>query len=102
MQMALVVILRMGGSMNRTLRKRPTHLSLTPARLAFGRRYAAGHGTSLSELTDNLLSALEQVAEAPLEEAAPDPLDGILLGTAMVDLDKRALRHARHEGRLAR
>ena len=88
--------------MDQALRKRPTNLSLAPARLAFGHDYAAAHGTSLSELMENLLCALEQVTRPTLESPNPDPLDGILLGTPMADLDKRALRRAHHEARAGR
>ena len=83
-------------------RKRATNLSLAPATLAFAHGYAEAHATSLSELVDNLLGALQQVSQPPLEAAASDPLDGMLLGTALAELDKKTLRQARHEARLSR
>jgi len=82
-------------------RKRPTNLSLAPARLAFAQGYAEAHATSLSELVESLLGALEQVVQAPAT-GQPDPLDGILLSTPLAEMDKRALRRARHEDRIAR
>lgn len=88
--------------MPQTRRKRPTNLSLAPARLAFAHGYAEAHATSLSELVENLLGALEQVAHPSLKTAVADPLDGILLGTPLAELDKRALRRARHEARITR
>ena len=83
-------------------RKRPTNLSLHPARLAFAHGYAEAHATSLSELVDNLIGALEQVVNAPPLETEPDPLDGILVGTPMADMDKVELRRLHHEARLSR
>jgi hypothetical protein len=88
--------------MPQSRRKRPTNLSLAPARLAFAHGYAEAHATSLSELVENLLGALEQVAHPSLKTAVTDPLDGILLGTQLAELDKQALRRARHEARLSR
>lgn len=81
-------------------RKRPTNLSLAPDRLAFAHGYAKAHATSLSELVDTLLGALEVVTQAPEIAPSLDPLDGILLSTPMAVLDKRELRRAHHEGRL--
>jgi len=81
-------------------RKRPTNLSLAPARLAFAHGYAEAHSTSISELVENLLGALEQVVQAPRNMETTDPLDGILLGTAMANLDKKTLRESRHKARL--
>ena len=88
--------------MPQSRRKRPTNLSLAPARLAFAHGYAEAHATSLSELVDNLLGALEQVTQPSLKTAVSDPLDGMLLDTALAELDKKALRQARHEARLSR
>ena len=82
-------------------RKRPTNLSLAPARLAFAHGYAEAHATSLSKLVENLLGALEQVVGGS-ESASMDPLDGILLGSPMAELDKKELRRTRHEARLSR
>lgn len=83
-------------------RKRPTNLSLAPARLAFAHGYAEAHATSLSALVENLLEALEKVVQSTPESAPLDPLDGILTGTPLANLDKKALRCARHEDRLSR
>ncbi len=83
--------------------KRPTNLSLTPARLAFGHRYADDLNTSLSQVVDDLLGALEQTVQGRNMNtglAEDDPLDGLLLGWP--DLDKKELRKAQHEARLLR
>jgi len=88
--------------MPRPGRKRPTNLSLASDRLAFAHGYAEAHSTSLSGLVEGLLGALEQVTQANLGTTTPDPLDGMLLGTALATQDKQALRQARHEARLSR
>lgn len=83
--------------------KRPTNLSLAPARLAFGHRYAEGLNTSLSQVVDDLLGALEQTVQGRKMNAEPtesDPLDGLLAGWP--NLDKKELRKAQHQARLAR
>ncbi len=83
--------------------KRPTNLSLAPARLAFGHRYADGLNTSLSQVVNDLLGALEQTIqgrEVSTELDESDPLDGLLAGWP--DLDKKELRKAQQEARLAR
>jgi len=81
-------------------RKRPANLSLAPARLAFGHRYAAAHRTSLSQVVNDLLGALENASALPAEAADPDPLDGMLAGWP--ELEQRDLRKAQHAQRLAR
>lgn len=88
--------------MPKILRKRPTNLSLAPARLAFAHGYAKTHATSLSELVESLLGALEQVVRGSVADDEPDLLDGILLGTPLADTDKHALRKAHHEARLSK
>lgn len=83
--------------------KRPTNLSLAPARLAFGHRYADGLNTSLSQVVDDLLGALEQTVQGrnlTTGLAENDPLDGLLAGWP--NLDKKELRNAQHKARLAR
>lgn len=81
-------------------RKHPANLSLAPARLAFGHRYAEAHQTSLSQVVEDLLAALEHSLAADAPNADPDPLDGLLAGWP--DLDKRDLRRGQHGKRLAR
>lgn len=83
--------------------KRPTNLSLAPARLAFGHRYADGLNTSLSQVVDDLLGALEQTVQGrnlTIGLAENDPLDGLLAGWP--NLDKKELRKAQHQARLSR
>jgi len=84
-------------------KKRPTNLSLAQTRLAFGHRYAEGMNTSLSQVVNDLLGALEQTVQGQkvnAELAEDDPLDGLLAGWP--NLDKKVLRKAQHEARLAR
>ena len=82
-------------------RKRPANLSLSPERLRFGQSYAQANQTSLSQVVEDLLGALEQTI-APVSKNAPaeDPLDGLLAGWPV--LDKMALRKEQHEARLTR
>ena len=82
-------------------RKRPANLSLSPERLCFGQTYAQANRTSLSQVVEDLLGALEQTL-APGSKSSPveDPLDGLLAGWPL--LDKKALRKEQHEARLAR
>ena len=84
-------------------KKRPANLSLAPDRLAFGHRYAEGLNTSLSQVVNNLLGALEQTVQGlkvNTELTGNDPLDGLL--AEWPDLDKKALRKAQHKARLVR
>ena len=81
-------------------RKHPANLSLAPARLAFGHRYAEAHQTSLSQVVDDLLAALEGAVAAEPGDRERDPLDGLLAGWP--EVDKKDLRREQHERRLAR
>ena len=77
------------------------YLSLSVERLQFGQRFAQAHQTSLSQVVEDLLGALEG-SLPPGSSASPshDPLDGMLAGWP--ELDKTALRKEQHERRLAR
>ncbi len=79
-------------------RKRSTNLSLAPDRLRFGQRYAETRDTSLSQVVEDLLGALEQSLLA--EADSRDPLDGLLAGWP--EEDKKVLRRAQHAGRARR
>lgn len=81
-------------------RKRPANLSLAPDCLRFGKRYAEANQTSLSQVVEELLGALEQTVNLKDEAAARDPLDGLLAGWPT--LDKKDLRKAQHEARVHR
>ena len=83
-----------------TQRTRPANLSLAPDRLHFGQRYAEANQTSLSRVVEELLGALERTFAPQPEPAERDPLDGLLVGWPSVD--KKELRRAQHEARLAR
>ena len=80
--------------------KHPTNLSLAPDRVRFGQQYAAANHTSLSKVVEDLLGSLEQALNQEPRTEAKDPLDGLLSGWP--DLDKKELRRAQHEARLAR
>jgi hypothetical protein len=80
------------------MRRRPANLTLAPDRLRFGQRYAEANHTSLSQVVERLLGALEQTLNMEAEPAAKDPLDGLLAGWPT--LDKKDLRRAQHEARL--
>lgn len=80
-------------------RKRPANLSLAPDRLRFGQEYAELHQTSLSKVVEDLLGALEQTASLGVESGFKDPLDGLLVEWPASD--KKALRRAQHDARLA-
>ena len=84
----------------KTLRKRPANLSLAPDRLRFGQEYAKANQTSLSRVVEELLGALQQTLVPQPEPAVKDPLDGLLAGWP--SLEKKELRQAQHEARLAR
>ena len=81
-------------------RKRPSNLTLAPARLAFGHRYAQANQTSLSQVVNDLLEALEHSVSGQTGSGEPDPLDGLLAGWP--ELDKKDLRKAQQRDRLAR
>jgi hypothetical protein len=81
-------------------RKRPANLTLAPDRLRFGQQYAEANQTSLSRVVEELLGALEQTLALKAGPAGKDPLDGLLAGWP--PLDKKDLRRAQHEARLAR
>jgi hypothetical protein len=83
-----------------TQRKRPANLTLAPDRLRFGQRYAEANRTSLSRVVEELLGALEQTFAPQPESAVQDPLDGLLVGWPSTE--KKDLRRAQHEARLAR
>lgn len=79
-------------------RKRSTNLSLAPERLRFGQRYAEIRDTSLSQVVEDLLAALEQSLQADADQR--DPLDGLLAGWP--EEDKKSLRRAQHSNRAGR
>lgn len=81
-------------------RKRPANLSLAPDRLRFGQQYAEAHQTSLSQVVEELLGALEQTVSSVPHPSLEDPLDGLLAGWPT--FDKRELRQGQHEVRLTR
>jgi hypothetical protein len=81
-------------------RKRPTNLTLAPDLLRFGQRYAEANQTSLSKVVEELLAALELTFAPQAEPMVKDPLDGLLLGWP--SMEKKDLRRAQHEARLAR
>jgi len=81
-------------------RKRPANLTLAPDRLRFGQQYAQAHQTSLSKVVEELLGALEQTLALKPDPVTKDPLDGLLADWPA--LDKKDLRRAQHEARLAR
>jgi len=81
-------------------RKRPANLTLAPDRLRFGQRYAEANQTSLSRVVEELLGALEQTFAVQPEPEVKDPLDGLLVGWP--SMEKKELRRAQHEARLAR
>ena len=83
-----------------TQRKRPANLTLAPDRLRFGQRYAEAHQMSLSRVVEELLGALEQTFAPQPEPASKDPLDGLLVDWPPIE--KKDLRRAQHEARLAR
>lgn len=83
-----------------SLHKRPANLSLAPDRLRFGQRYAEAHQTSLSQVVEALLGALEQATDLKAGPAAGDPLEGLLADWP--PMDKQELRRAQHEARLGR
>jgi hypothetical protein len=80
--------------------KRAANLSLSPSRLAFGHRYAEAHHTSLSQVVNDLLEALENSVTLKASQPGQDPLDGLLAGWP--DLDKSDLRKGQHQKRLGR
>jgi len=84
----------------KALRKRPANLSLAPDLLRFGQEYAKANQTSLSRVVEDLLGALQQTLAPQPEPAVKDPLDGLLVGWP--SLEKKELRKAQHEARLAR
>ena len=81
-------------------RKRPANLTLAPDRLCFGKKYAEANQTSLSRVVEELLGALELTLAPQPELAVKDPLDGLLVGWP--SMEKKDLRRAQHEARLAR
>jgi hypothetical protein len=81
-------------------RKRPANLTLAPDRLRFGQRYAKANQTSLSRVVEELLGALEQTLGPQPDVAVKDPLDGLLAGWP--SMEKKELRRAQHEARLAK
>ncbi len=91
----------MPASLPEQKRKRPANLSLSAERLQFGQRFARAHQTSLSQVVEDLLGALEgSVPSGSIASSSDDPLDGMLAGWP--ELDKKALRKEQHERRLAR
>lgn len=85
---------------SKALRKRPANLTLAPDRFRFGQRYAQERHTSLSQVVEDLLGALEHALAAQDAHPTSDPLDGLLAGWPAED--KKPLRRAQHEDRLAR
>jgi len=81
-------------------RKRPANLTIAPDRLRFGQKYAEANHTSLSRVVEELLGALEQTFSPQSGPAAKDPLDGLLVDWP--SMEKKDLRRAQHEARLAR
>jgi len=81
-------------------RKRPANLSLSSERLRFGRQYAKANQTSLSQVVEELLAALESALKARGRTEPLDPLDGLLAGWP--DTDKGELRAAQHAARLSK
>ena len=81
-------------------RKRPANLSLSSERLRFGRQYAKANQTSLSQVVEELLAALEAALKSTGRTEPPDPLDGLLVGWP--EADKHDLRAAQHSARLSR
>lgn len=83
-------------------RKKPTNLTLDPARLEFATDFAARRSLSLSGLVDDLLAALEATAKPSAGPKCKDPLDGILAGMASGLADKRAIQRSRARKLLSR
>ena len=81
-------------------RKRPANLSISPHCLRFGQGYAEANQTSLSQVVEDLLGALEQTMNLGPPSASVDPLDGMLVGWPQ--LDKKELRRSQQEARLSR
>lgn len=103
-RMNRIIFMRIGVSVPAAIpkpqHKRPANLTIDPDRLRFGQKYAEVNQTSLSRVVEELLGALEQAFGPKPEPTVKDPLDGLLLGWPSVE--KKDLRHAQHEARLAR